>query len=228
MLELILFNQDKFAKFTTVEEVFLECGMKLRIEADKEFISSKDKFVYLLMSGICHQSYICQSGKQISLQFYERGHLLGENILWTKDLEYTTNFSATRIRSLTNCTLYRMTQTSFKFLMRTSKEISDFVVYQNVLKQEANKIYLAMLQLHDLRQRIINLLFYLSCQMALDHDYDSEVSIEVIRKEYAKLLGCSRESMGQKLLHLANDNLIQLNGKNVLVTPSALTQHAIF
>ena len=169
--------------------------------------------VFCIKEGACKMTKLSNNGKDQIIKIAKPGELLGQRSLITEE---TTNLSAIALEDMQVCFIPKKEITGFfnvnnQFSMNVMKTIcDDLKIADDQMVNMAQK---------NVKQRLAETLIYL--EESFDKDTDNSIKPQLSREELAGIIGTATESCIRLLSEFKKLNLVELNGKKIIITNKA-------
>lgn len=165
--------------------------------------------IYCIKEGVCKVSKLSDNGKDQIIKLIKPGALLGQRSMISDE---PANLSATALEDMEVCFIPRSEIMQFfndnnQFSMNVMKTICEDL-------KEADDHTVDMAQ-KTVRQRLVDTLIYL--EETFGKNEDGSLHIQLSREELAGMIGTATESCIRLLSDLKKANLIELQGKKILI-----------
>ena len=167
--------------------------------------------VYLVRSGIVKVSKVNDEGRELTLHFFTREHLLGEFSL-VSDAPHDSHAEAyedTVLVRIARDDFQRVLMRSPALAMRLMKLMGDR--RQRLEKRVENLLF------RSAHARLAALFLEFVGPFGVRDSRGVIINLKLTHKEIAALIGATRETVSFAILDLRKDNLIQTEGKRVIL-----------
>jgi CRP-like cAMP-binding protein len=159
----------------------------------------------VIISGKIEVLNIFPSGKSITITHFEKNHIFGEAILFSKSHKYPVDLLAK-----SDCEVLFINKKSLMNMMKRNPEImSNYMTLLSERLLMMNK-KIRVLSLDTIRKKVCN--FLISEYKKQKSNY---LEIGVSKKEMAERMGVQRPSLSRELIKMQSDGLIEMD-KNII------------
>lgn len=220
-------NQKRFWFLNRVE-LFQDLSLDdaARIEAMSELVKvrrrqviftpgdASDK-IYLLKSGLVKISRVTEDGKELTLHFLSPGDVFGETSLIDQAPRNTlaAAYEDCVLQVIDRADALKFMSGNASFLIRLTQLIADR------RRRLENKI--DNLLFKSAHARLAGLFLELAKEFGVRDSRGVIINLKLTHREIANLIGSTRETVSFALLDLRKDNLIQNDGKRVILLDMA-------
>lgn len=187
-------------------------GSKLNKYKNKQIIFEEDnhpQYVYYLKSGMAKSYKTNDGGKELTIQLYAPGDLIGYIAIIEKS---TYQFTA---QAMNDCEIVLISRSAFIELIQNNPAFSLRVI-EVLAKHNSQKaermIHLAY---NSLRKRVANTLLLLKNKFTTDQE--EQFTINITREELANISGTTTESLIRTLSDFKDEKLIAINGRAIKI-----------
>lgn len=157
-----------------------------------------------------------EDGHEIVLAYLDSGDFIGEMGLF-----YRTRCRAALVRTRTPCQLARITYDELNRLFENELKDAQADILKAVGLQLSQRLIttnrkVSQLAFMDVAGRIARTLLDM-CNHAEAMSHPAGTQIHVSRQELARIVGCSREMAGRVLKNLAEQQIIEVHGMDIVV-----------
>jgi CRP-like cAMP-binding protein len=165
--------------------------------------------IYCIKDGVCKLSKLSDNGKDQIVKLVKSGELLGQRSMISDE---PANLSAIALEDMEVCFIPRNEVMQFfnknnQFSMNVMKTICEDL-------KDADDHMVNMAQ-KTVKQRLVETLIYL--EETFGKNEDGSLHIQLSREELAGMIGTATESCIRLLSELNKTNLIELNGKKIII-----------
>lgn len=165
--------------------------------------------IYCIKDGVCKLSKLSDNGKDQIVKLVKSGELLGQRSMISDE---PANLSAIALEDMEVCFIPRNEVMQFfnknnQFSMNVMKTICEDL-------KDADDHMVNMAQ-KTVKQRLVETLIYL--EETFGKNEDGSLRIQLSREELAGMIGTATESCIRLLSELNKTNLIELNGKKIII-----------
>ncbi|MDR0780464.1 MAG: cAMP-activated global transcriptional regulator CRP [Pseudomonadales bacterium] len=192
---------------------FLNHAHRRKYSSKATIIHEGDKCetLYYLISGSVSVILEDEEGKDAVIAYINPGEFFGEMGLFSDE-----EARSACVRAKTDCEIAEISYPAFNLYTRQNPEILYTIGQQMAHRLRSTTKRVADLSFLDTTGRIASILLDLSKQPdAVTHP--KGVQIKITRQELGRIVNCSREAAGRVLKDLENQNLIEMNGRTILV-----------
>lgn len=171
--------------------------------------------LYIVRSGIVKISKISDEGRELTLHFLTRDNVFGE-LSVISDQPHDTVAEAYE-----DCSLLAIGKDDFnRMLLRTPVLAMRMMKLVGERRQKLeNRV--ENLLFRSAHSRLANLFLELSQSFGVRDSRGVIINLKLTHKEIASLIGATRETVSFAILDLRRDNLIQTEGKRVIILDEA-------
>lgn len=178
--------------------------------------SDPANFLYYIIEGSVSVSCTDDDGKEMILAYLHKGEFIGEIGLFILD----TKRSA-MVRARTECELAEISYEHFDKLVKSElreqhAELLSVVGYQLSERLLKTSKRISLLTSMDVAGRIARTLLDL-CQEPNAMTHPEGTQIHISRQEIARIVSCSRETVGRVLKQMSEDSMIEVKGMDIVV-----------
>ena len=177
---------------------------------------SKDATVHEQNSK-CHAMDIVYSGELVAYSLasngsetivfeFEKGNIIGANLLFGNENNYPMN-----IYSTTDSTLFHISKSGVKELLKEYGFVMQFVKYLSMNSQGMNR-KIAIYTRKSLRDNLTNYLLALSAEQK-----SKSVLLPITKKQLADYFGVQRPSLFRELKRMKEEGLIDIENRKIMV-----------
>ncbi|MBS3787945.1 Crp/Fnr family transcriptional regulator [Candidatus Bipolaricaulota bacterium] len=159
---------------------------------------------YIICEGVVKEVSCPSIGKRITLKVFKTGDMLTSDAFFSGDGRYQT-----RAEALTEAQVLFIDRSLFPELMKVAGKKIGKKLAKNMRCLRENLEFTSCPVLRKIAYWLINLL------------PDSSNSFTVSNKQLAEIVGCSHVTVSRKLSRLADDDLIEKEGKEIIVPDKA-------
>lgn len=175
-------------------------------------------YVFLVKKGSVRLMRLADNGQQITLSIIKEGMIFGEGDVLNEKMY--SHYAET----LENSSICYIKKDDFKALLTKYPEVNNLIL--NILYrhwQEAQK-QIENLAFHDVRERLVMTLIRFSNEFGREYNkkgvHGRLIDLKISQDKLADFCGTSRESINRNINEMKSDNLINLIGRNILLTPN--------
>ena len=199
-------------------DVFLSyCHIK-KIPKKGVVFREKDpaKSFYYILEGSVVVTSLDEDGREIILAYLHQGEFIGEIGLFISDTERSA-----MIRARTECELAEISYEAFdrltkKELKKQHAEILKIVGFQLSSRLLKTSKRISLLSSTDVSGRIARTLLDL-CHEPHAMTHPEGTQIHMSRQEIARIVSCSRETVGRVLKKMAEEGMVEVKGMDIVV-----------
>lgn len=159
---------------------------------------------YIICEGVVKEVSCPSIGKQVTLNVFKAGDILTSDAFFSDEIRYQT-----RAEALTEVQVLFIDRSLFPELMKVAGKKMGKKLAKNVRGLRKNLEFSRCPVLRKIAYWLINLL------------PDSSNSFTLSNKQLAEIVGCSHVTVSRKLSSLADDDLIEKEGKEIIVPDKA-------
>lgn len=165
--------------------------------------------VYCVREGICKMSKLSANGKDHTVKLMGKGNLIGQRSIISGE---RTHLSAVAVNDIELCFIPK---DQILNSIKSNQEFS-FDVLQNLAQdlREAEDGLINMAQ-KTVRQRLAETLIYVGKTFGVNHD--GFLSANLLREDYASIIGTATESTIRILSQFKKEGLISTKGKMIRI-----------
>ncbi len=194
-------------------DAFLAAAHRRKYPAKSTLIYAGDKSdsIYYILKGSVTVLVEDESGREIIVDYLNKGDFFGEMPLFTND----TPRSAW-VKAKTECEVAELSYAKFRELAEKHTELLYAVGQQLAHRLSRTTQKVSDLAFLDVTGRVARTLLELTKQPdAMTHP--DGMQIKITRQEIGRIVGCSREMVGRVLKTLVDQGLVSVKGKTMVV-----------
>jgi CRP/FNR family cyclic AMP-dependent transcriptional regulator len=205
--------------FENVEEIHRIFSDHKSIKKNTIIYQPKDlsEYVYLVKKGSVRLMRLADSGQQITLSIVKEGMIFGEGDVLNE--KTYSHFAET----LENSSICYIKKEDFKELLVKYPEINKLIL--NILYRHWREAQqqIENLAFYDVRERLASTLMRFSIEFGKEYNKSGVqgtlINLKISQDKLADFCGTSRESINRNINEMKSDGLIDLIGRNILLTP---------
>lgn len=172
--------------------------------------------LYFILKGTVTVSSVDENGVEVILAYLNQGDFIGEVGLFFKSLERTAT-----VRARTECDVACISYAKLAGLFETElkeqhAEILTAIGYQLSKRLLKSSKRISILTSLDVKGRIARTLLDM-CHEPEAMSHPEGTQIHISRQEIARIINCSRETVGRVLKQMAEDGMIEVHGMDIVV-----------
>lgn len=194
-------------------ELFLSHGHIHKYPSKMTFIHQGEKAdkLYYIVKGSVAVFIKDEVGTEMILCYLNKGDFIGE-LGFFEDCQERSTW----VRAKSSCELAEISYKKFRQLIHENIDILVRLSSQIANRLQVTSAKVGNFAFLDVTGRIAQTLLNLAKQPdAMTHP--DGMQIKITRQEIGKIVGCSRETVGRSMKKLEKQNLISVNGKNIVV-----------
>ncbi|MBD3610275.1 MAG: cAMP-activated global transcriptional regulator CRP [Gammaproteobacteria bacterium] len=198
---------------TSMMDRFLEHCHRRRYPSKSVIIYAGDEsdVLYYIIKGSVSVLIEDDDGREIVLAYLNAGDFFGEMGLFD-----TENSRSAWVRTKEECELGEISYAKFRQLAEENTDILFHLASQMAHRLRKTSRKVSDLAFLDVTGRVAGTLLELTKQPdAMSHP--DGMQIRITRQELGRIVGCSREMVGRVLKDLAEQELIHVKGKTIVV-----------
>lgn len=174
------------------------------------------EYVYLVKKGSVRLMRLANSGQQITLSIVKEGMIFGEGDVLNE--KTYSHFAET----LENSSICYIKKENFKNLLVKYPEINRLIL--NILYRHWREAQqqIENLAFYDVRERLASTLIRFSIEFGKEYNkngiHGTLIHLKISQDKLADFCGTSRESINRNINEMKSDGLIDLIGRNILLT----------
>jgi len=206
MLKMLDFTEFFGGLSTKSKELLAEIAIPKTLDKGQVLFSEGDKgfALYILGSGSVQLSKSGSEDKEVVVKIVQPGEVFAEVILFEKD-RYPVTATA-----LKTCAVFILPKQQFYCLLDNHQFRNDFIVLL-MHKQRYLTERLMQFQSHDVDRR-----FFLFLKS--HYGIKDRIHPGLSKKDFAAAIGTTPETLSRLLLRLKQDNLLQWEGKEIVIS----------
>ena len=169
----------------------------------------------ILLSGAVKVHRLSPDGREVTLAILRAGDCLGEMSL-LDGLSRSASADA-----IEHTTALEIRRDDFLRLLRSRPEMSLAIIQILAARLRQTDRRLEHLVLGDARSRVLGVLLDLAAGHGVPYSGGTKIDIRLTHQEIAELAGIARETASRILSELADEGLIQLDERHIIVNASA-------
>jgi CRP/FNR family transcriptional regulator, cyclic AMP receptor protein len=174
------------------------------------------KYLYYILEGSVAVTCSDEDGREIILAYLHKGEFIGEIGLFISDTERSA-----MVRARTECKLAEISYDDFDRLVKKElkdqhAEILNIVGFQLSERLLNTSKRISLLTSMDVAGRIARTLLDL-CHEPHAMTHPEGTQIHISRQEIARIVSCSRETVGRVLKQMTEDSMIDVKGMDIVV-----------
>ena len=167
--------------------------------------------IYVVRSGIVKVSKVSDEGRELTLHFLTRDHLLGELVLVTEAPHDTV------AEAYEDTLLLRIGKDDFQRVMMRCPMLALRVLRLMGERRQRLENRVENLLFRSAHARLASLFIELAQTFGVRDARGVIINLKLTHKEIASLIGATRETVSFAILDLRKDNLILTEGKRVIL-----------
>jgi CRP-like cAMP-binding protein len=167
--------------------------------------------LYVVRSGIVKISKLSDEGRELTLHFFTRDHLFGELSLVNDQVQETV------AEAFEDCNILAINKDDFVRVMMRSPALAMRMIKLVGERRRRLEDRVENLLFKSAHARLAGLFLELSQSFGVRDSRGVIVNLKLTHKEIASLIGATRETVSFAILDLRKDNLIQTEGKRVIL-----------
>jgi CRP-like cAMP-binding protein len=207
-------NLDMFSHLRDEEHKMIDKYSSMREVKKGEILylqGSSDKNIYILKKGAVKITKLTPHGKELILDIIKGGTILGE---MTVVEPHERDESAVVIEDGLICT---MKKEDFARLLQMVPGLSIKTTKMIGLRRWKIENKLLDLLYSTVEERLAKTFLNLLDDFGIPHDGGFMIKVKLTHKDYADLIGSTRETVTATLNKLKNDNLLDFEGKYIVI-----------
>ena len=194
-------------------DAFLSAAHRRKYPAKSTLIYAGDQSdsIYFILKGSVTVLVEDQSGREIIVDYLNKGDFFGEMPLFVDDKPRSA-----WVKAKSECEVAELSYAKFKELAERHSELLYAVGRQMAERLNHTTQKVSDLAFLDVTGRVARTLLELAKQPdAMTHP--DGMQIKITRQEIGRLVGCSREMVGRVLKTLVDQGLVSVKGKTMVV-----------
>ncbi|OGX60732.1 MAG: hypothetical protein A2189_06250 [Paenibacillus sp. RIFOXYA1_FULL_44_5] len=179
------------------------------------------EYVYLIKKGSVRLMRLADNGQQITLSIIKEGMIFGEGDVLN---EKTYSHYAETIENSSICYVHK---TDFKELLKKYDEVNKLILNILYRRWREAQQQIENLAFLDVTNRFVSLLLRLSKEYGKEYNKNGMrgtfINVKISQDRLADYCGTSRESINRTIKDMKSEDLLDLDGRNIVLKSKFFT-----
>ncbi len=188
--------------------------------------SDPSEYVYLIKKGSVRLMRLADSGQQITLSILKEGMIFGEGDVLN---EKTYSHYAETLENSSICYVHKA---DFKGLLKKYDEVNKLILNILYRRWREAQQQIENLAFHDVNKRLANILQRFSQEFGQEYHKNgiqgTLINVKISQDRLADFCGTSRESINRTIKEMKSEDLLDLDGRNIVLKSKFFTAYGDF